>query len=273
MNKLKEIFKKEKGVVIGAIHFPPLLGYQDFPGFDTAIKNTLEDLQSFESGGVDGVIVENNYDTPHKVEVGPEIVASMTYLTEKIKSVAKVPIGISVLWNDYKTALSIAKVLKLQFIRLPVFVDIVKTNYGTVEGNPEEVLVFRKHIGAEDVAIFTDIHVKHSQIISKHSVIESVNLAIEQGADALIVTGNWTGDAPNIDELKKIREKIQNFPILCGSGVNAENIKTLFKYANGAIVSTSLKEGKVDSKEINIKPYSHRIDRQKVEILLAKVRQ
>ena len=69
----------------------------------------------------------------------------------------------------------------------------------------------------------------------------------------------------------KIREKIQDFPILCGSGVNTENIATLFKYANGAIVSTSLKEGKVDSKEINIKPYSQRIDRQKVIDLVKKI--
>ena len=113
MNKLKKIFKKDKNIIIGAIHFPPLLGYADFPGFKIALDNALKDLKAFEKGGADAVIIENNYDIPHKAFVDPSVVASLTYLGEKIKQATKLPTGISVLWNDYCTALSIAKTLGL----------------------------------------------------------------------------------------------------------------------------------------------------------------
>ena len=269
MDKLNRIFNKEKNIIIGALHFPPLLGYDDFPGFDTALNNALYDLDSFTKGGADAVIFENNYDLPHKIKVSPSVVASLTYLGEKLKQASKIPLGISVLWNDYETALSIAKILGLQFVRLPVFVDKVKTDYGIIEGEPEAVVGFRKSIGAQEIALFADIHVKHAELLSDCSIEESAQKAIAAGADALIVTGKWTGDAPEVADLYNLRSRIGEFPILIGSGLNKENIKGLFDYANGAIVSTAVKTGKGQSHSINIKSYTQRIDPTKVRELIS----
>jgi len=46
--------------MLSVIHFPPLLGYVDFPGFKVALRNAVKDLRELEEGGVDGIIVENN---------------------------------------------------------------------------------------------------------------------------------------------------------------------------------------------------------------------
>lgn len=266
MNRIKKIFGKNNGIVIGAIHFPPLLGYPDFPGFRVAIENAIKDLKSFEKGGVDGVIFENNYDIPHKVFVDSEIATSMVYLGEKIKNSTKLPVGISVLWNDYKTALSIAKILNLQFIRVPVFIDDVKTDYGMIKGDAKKIISFRKMINAEDIAIFTDIHVKHSKLLSKFSIGASAKLAVKNKSDAIIITGKWTGESPNMNELKEVRKAVDNFPILVGSGTDKNNIAKLFEYANGSIVSTSLKKGNKTG-GVNLKAYSQRIDIKKVSQL------
>lgn len=268
---LSDVFTKDQNIIIGAIHFPPLIGYKDSPGLEVAEKNALQDLKALEEGGVDAIVFENNYDTPHKIFIAPETAKEMTYLGEKIKNSSKLPVGISVLWNDYKTALQIAKKLNLQFIRVPVFVDVAKTNYGTVIGEAEKVIKYRKKIKAKEVAIFTDIHVKHSEIISTHTIEESTALAIEKGSDALIITGKWTGDEPDLEDLKKIRKKAPNFPILIGSGVDKDNIKKIFKYANGAIVSTSLKEGSINREEINLKGWGQRISTKKVIKLISKL--
>ena len=258
--------------MIGAVHFPPLLGYPDFPGFDIALKNALVDLKAFEQGGADAVIFENNYDLPHEILVNPSIVASMTFLGEKLRNATKLPLGVSVLWNDYRAALSIAKVLGLQFIRIPVFVDEVKTDYGTVMGEPKKVIAFRRSIGAEQVALFTDIHVKHAKLLSRHTIAASARLAVKAGSDALIVTGKWTGDAPDLRDLKSVRDSIGTFPIFCGSGVDEKNAPDLFEYANGAIVSTALKSGAQKNGEVNVKPYDARIDARKVAALRKTMR-
>lgn len=270
-NKFKKIFNKEKGVVIGALHFPPLLGFSEFQCFEVARVNALKDLEAFEKGGVDAVIFENNYDIPHTEFVGPEICASMVLLGAEIKKATTLPVGVSVLWNDYKTALSLAKVLDLQFIRIPVFVDTVKTSYGIIEGNFEEIIKYRKHIQADNVALFTDIHVKHAEILSPYPIIESAQRAIKGGSDALIITGKWTGDAPDLAELKEAREAVFDFPIICGSGVDSKNIHELFAYASGGIVSTSLKEGDTKQGETNVKGYEQRIIEERVAELMVSI--
>lgn len=270
MSKFKNIFGKEK-VIIGAIHFPPLLGYDDFPGLDVALENAFKDLDSLEQGGVGGIIFENNYDIPHIEFVSPEVTAAMTFLIARLKTKTSLPLGVSVLWNDYKTALSIAKILGLQFIRVPAYVDTVETSYGLMRARAKEVKAYQKKIGAEEVGVFADIHVKHSKIISKHSIRESAQLAITFGADAIIVTGRWTGDSPDICELKEVRSAVGNFPIIIGSGVDRSNVKELFRSATGAIVSTSLKRGNIKEKEVNLKEYDQRIELKKVSDLMSEI--
>jgi membrane complex biogenesis BtpA family protein len=167
--------------------------------------------------------------------------------------------------------LLIAKNIGAQFIRVPVFVDSVKTDYGDIFANPEAVLEYRKEINAENVAIFSDIHVKHAELLDKKTIEESAVQAMKKGSDALIVTGKWTGDAPDLKDLVAVRKAAKDFPILVGSGVDENNIKKLFEFANGAIVGTSLKKGSVQQNEVNVKTWMQRIDENKVVKLIEKV--
>ncbi len=253
-------FNKKNNILIGAVHLPPLLGYPDFPGFEIALRNAKTDLETFQKAGFDAVIIENNYDIPHFENVNPSIGISMSILCYQLKQIATIPIGISVLWNDYKTALSIAKTIGADFIRIPVFVDTVETSYGVIKGNSKEVIDFRKSIDAENILIYTDIHVKHAKLLSSYSLIESATKAISEGSDGLIITGKWTGEQPSMEDLRSVRESVGDFPIIAGSGVDNKNIKEIFSYANSCIVSTSVKEGINNNKEINIKNYSQRIN-------------
>ncbi|MDO8529987.1 MAG: BtpA/SgcQ family protein [bacterium] len=271
--KLNNIFKKDNNIVIGAVHFPPLFGYSDFPGLDVALESALEDVKAFEDGGADAIIIENNYDVPHLIKVHPKTVEMMVYLGRKIKQKTKLPIGVSVLWNDYKASLLIAKKIGGKFIRIPVFVDSVKTSYGNVAGESKKVLQYQRKIRAQGIALFTDIHVKHATLLSKKSIEASAREAMRAGSDALIITGEWTGDAPNIKELSGVRKTVADFPILIGSGADKNNIKKLFRYANGAIVSTSLKEGSAVKDEVNIKKWEQRISKDKVKNMTRAIKE
>ena len=270
---LAKIFKKRKNIIIGPIHFPPLLGYKDFPGLDVALKNAFADLRALETGGADGVIFENNYDVPHREFVGPETVAMMTLLGRELRRKTKLPLGVSVLWNDYRAALSIARVVGAQFIRVPVFVDTVKTNYGIIRGAPRDIIKYRSFIDAKNIAIFADIHVKHAEIISRANIVQSARHAARAGADAVIITGRWTADAPDIRDLELVRKAVGDFPILAGSGSSIENIKDLLTRCNGIIVSTSLKRGKNKKNETNVKNWKQRIEKRRVSEFVGRVHQ
>jgi hypothetical protein len=247
---LKKIFKT-KNPIIGMIHLQSLIGYPNHRGLDYVIKRALADKTNLEEGGVDGILVENTYDHPHKILVGPETTASMTHVINEIIRKTSLPVGVIALWNDYRAAFSIAKTTGAKFVRVPVFVDHIRTDFGDIKGEPEKVINFRKQIEAENIGLFTDIHVKHSKLLEKTPIEISIKKAIERGADAIIITGKETGDPPTIEKLRKARASAKKFPILVGSGSNNKNIGEILKYADGVIVGTSLEtRGHVDVKKV-----------------------
>lgn len=255
--------------IIGAVHFMPSPGFEGHQSFEDDLEKAKKDTEAFVNGGVSALIFENNYDYPHSVIVSKTTKNTMIRLIQEIAP--SIPFGVSVLWNDYRSALDIAKETGGKFIRIPVFVDRVKTQYGVIEPSSEDVIAYRRQIEAEDVLLFTDIHVKHAEILSDMSIIESAKKAIEQGSDVLVITGAWTGQAPVVNDLKEVREVVEKFPILVGSGANSRNIQELLSLCDGAIVSTSLKEGQADAENINIKSYNQRIDIEKVKNFMSKV--
>jgi membrane complex biogenesis BtpA family protein len=202
----------------------------------------LEDLDTLQQGGFDGVCVENDYDRPHQLYVGPEIISIFTRVALEVRQHAKIPVGLGVLLNDWKAALAIAKVVDASFIRLDFFVDRVRIAAGVIEPQPEAILAYRHQIKAEHVALFTDVQVKYSELLEEgKSLTVSTQQAIEQGSDAVIVSGKVSGESPTMDHLREVRNAAGNFPVLIGSGTTSENVGELLRYANGAIVGTSLK--------------------------------
>ncbi len=263
MNTFKKLFRS-KHPVIGMIHLQPLLGYEEFTSIKTITNKALKDLYALESGGVDAIIIENNYDIPHEINVKPGTIASMTSISQSIKQNTKLPVGICVLWNDFESSFAIAKTVGADFIRIPVFVDTAKTSYGVAKGNYKNVMKIQKKLKAENILMFTDIHVKHAEIINKDNIEKSALKAIRSGSDALIITGKWTADAPLLQDLKNVRQAVKNFPILIGSGATEQNAKSLLTYSNGIIVGTALKTGRINKENVNMKSYNEHISLQKV---------
>lgn len=275
-NIFSEYMGSNKKLVIGALHFMPLVGYPGFTNFDEVLEKAKNDLKIMEAAGIDSVIIENNYNLPHKIKETEECIQMMIDLIKEIKKITSLPLGISLLWNDYAGAFRIAKECNASYIRVPVFVDSVETDFGKVIANSAEVISERKKQGAENVLILADIQVKHATMLDKNKSIETSAMeAKKYGANGIIVTGKWTGDAPDMKDLISAKNTVgKSFPVIIGSGANENNVQDLLKYADSIIVSTSLKEGEaVDfHKERNLKPYRSKIDFEKVKKFMNAVK-
>lgn len=268
------LFNEGKKMLIGMVHLKPLVGYEGFTSIENTTGEAISDALKIKEAGFDAIMIENNYDIPHKEFVTKEVEKCFDYIVREIRrSVGKeTTLGINVLWNDYKAGFRIAKNNGCKFIRIPVFVDHVRTSYGDILGKADEVTKFRKELKAQEIAMLTDIQVKHSELLNVRPVEESASEAIEKGSDGLIITGKWTGDAPNLEKLMAVRKTVENFPILVGSGATEKNLRTLLKYVDGIIVGTALKTGinKDKSMEINLKSYDERIDLEKSKAFAKK---
>jgi membrane complex biogenesis BtpA family protein len=276
--KKSEFLKKIKGnepYLIGMVHFAPLAHCPDTPGFETILENARKDLEIINKAGFDAVIFENNYDSIHLEFLPEKSQEEFSILAATLKQDTNLEIGISALWNDYKTALLIAKENSFPFVRIPVFVDEVKTFHGfEVHGNPKEIFAFKDSIDGREIALFTDIQVKHSQLLNKRPIAESAQEAQTSGSDGLIVTGEWTAVPPTREDLEAVSNAV-NLPIFVGSGATVDNIYSLKKYASGFIVGTSLKEGENLDKdqETNIKPWVAKMDLQRASTFVKTAKQ
>ena len=243
---------------------PFLMLLENSPGIKEVEKKFMQDLRALVNGGVDAVMIENNYDIPHYEKAKLSTIPQLTDLCLKARKFTKKPLGLCVLWNDYETALSIARIADFQFVRIPVFVDKVKTHYGIFEPKANECIRFREEIKSKDILIFADVHVKHA----KHLIIKSLRMAVKEAvrekADGIIITGDWTGHPPREKDVLEAKKAAGDIPVLLGSGINPKNIK---KYdVDGMIVGSYFKgEGDLREKDFhNIFSYKAKIKKERV---------
>lgn len=232
--------------IIGVIHLPPLPGYPGSPGIDACIDKALADLAALEAGGADGVLVENEYDRPHMLLAARETIACMTRITAEVAAAARrCVVGIEILINDPEASLAVARAAGARFIRTDYFTDpMERPEYGgAMRIDAPALLAYRERIGASDVMVMADIQVKYARLTVARSLAQSARIAFEAGADAVIVSGNATGDPARLADLQDAAVGAAGRPVLIGSGLDAANARELLGACDGAVVGTSLKEG------------------------------
>jgi uncharacterized protein len=244
IGSLVELFAVEKPV-IGMVHLWPLPGSPGYAGHDMAaiLDHARRDTETLLEGGVDGLIVENMWDVPYYVgdDVKIESVAAQAVAAHRIREMADVPVGVNVIHNGWQAELAIAVAARLDFMRVCILTGARLWDTGGLNhGCAADLLRRRRELGAEQVKLFADVDKKHSVPFPGLDLETHIEWTEFYGADALIVSGRMTGDAPQLDKVRRAREAAKR-PILMGSGTTADNIADFLRYADGAIVGTSLK--------------------------------
>ncbi|SIQ67240.1 hypothetical protein SAMN05421858_0031 [Haladaptatus litoreus] len=243
--------------IVGMVHLSALPGSPGYGGnFDAVRTRALTDAHALESGGVDAIMVENFGDSPfYRDDVPKHVVASMTRIVTELRQAVGCPLGVNVLRNDAKSALSIATAGGADFIRVNVHTGARLTDQGVIEGNAHETLRLRDEIDS-DVKILADIDVKHSAPLAERPLAELVDETLGRGrADGLVVSGVGTGHEVDTDLLESVvsnrDETGSDASVLVGSGTTAENVADLLEIADGTIVGTALKEGGKTTNEVD----------------------
>jgi membrane complex biogenesis BtpA family protein len=240
-----KIFQKPK-VAIGVVHCLPLPGTPRFEGgpMNTIYDRALYDAEAYVEGGIHGLIVENHGDIPfiRPDAIGPETAAAMSVVTDRVRQAFDVPLGVNILANAPIQALAVAKAGGAHFIRVNQWANAYVANEGLIDGDAGRALRYRSAIGAQDVAIFADSHVKHGAhaIVADRSIVELTRDLEFFDADVAIATGQRTGDAVDLEELETIGNAT-SLPVLVGSGVTGANVASILQRAAGVIIGSSLK--------------------------------
>lgn len=243
------MFKTNKPI-IGMLHLVYLEG-EHFKGIDYVVQKALKDVDALQTGGIDGILIENWKEFSVGEFVSSETAKNLHRVVVELKKFIKVPFGINVLNNDYKVAFSVAKSAGASFIELDVFVDKVRSDFQNnkaaivtpfvINPKPFKIWKYAKGIDAEKIPLFCFVQPKHYIMLEKGKTIEDSTIqAIKEGASAVLVT-KAIGFAPTVDLVKRAKSVARGLPIGMGSGFNAENAKEILPFVDFAIVGTSIK--------------------------------
>ncbi|WP_413727368.1 BtpA/SgcQ family protein [Sodalis sp. RH19] len=242
---IQDIFSRNKAI-IGVVHCEAFPGSPQYKGqsFAKIIDRALYDAKSYIEGGVHGLIVENHGDIPFSKpeDIGPETAALMSVITDRIKMAFGVPLGINVLANAALPALATALAGGADFIRVNQWANAYIANEGFIEGAAARALRYRSLLRAEHIRVFADSHVKHGShaIVADRSIQELTRDVDFFQADAVIATGQRTGDSATLEEIDEIRSATV-LPLLVGSGVTPDNVGQILQRTQGVIVASTLK--------------------------------
>jgi membrane complex biogenesis BtpA family protein len=245
-NALRTLFPRRRPV-IGVIHLRPLPGAPRYAGeaMRDVYAAAAADARTLAAGGIDGIIIENASDMPFRRPelIGPETVAALTAACLEVRAAVDVPIGITCVANGVIPALAVAKAVGARWVRANQWVNAYVANEGLLNGPAPEALRFRSIIGAQDVFVFADVHVKFGAhaITADRSISEQATDAEWFDADVLIASGTRTGSPTEPEEVAAVRNGT-NLPVIVGSGLDPAQLPRLFRVADGAIVGQWLKQ-------------------------------
>ncbi len=236
---------REPKRLVGVIHVPPLPGSPAALRMSQVITFVKDDAERLAEAGFEDVIVENFGDAPFFAEDVPKVtVAAMTACVLAVKETAKsLRVGVNVLRNDAAAALSIAAVANAAYVRINVHTGARVTDQGVVQGRAAETLRLRKMLGAEGIAIWADVAVKHSAPLGERELEdEAHDLSTRGMVDAVLVTGAGTGKSTDVAEVARVKRVVSQ-PVYVASGATKETLRELLAASDGVIVGTAIKSG------------------------------
>ena len=232
-NWLKELFGVEKPV-IAMVHLRALPGdpaYDHQKGLEWVRDLALADLQALQGGGVDAVMISNEFSLPYLTEVEPITTISMARIIAELAPDLKIPFGVNVLWDPI-ASIDLAVATGARFVR-EIFTGVYASDFGIWNTNCGKVVRHQAAIGGQDVRLLFNIVPEAAAYLGQFN----------PQPDAICVSGLTAGEETSTQTLQIVKDAIPDTYVFANTGVNLDNVADQLAIADGAIIGTAFKEG------------------------------
>ena len=225
------------------VHLPALPGsplYNPKLGLNYILETAEHDLLTLQEAQVDAVMFGNENDRPYEFNANPASSSTMAYVIGALSNKIKVPYGVNVLWDPMST-IAVAASTGAHFVR-EIFTGTYASDMGYWNPDAGKAMRYRNSLSREDLLMFYNISAEFAYSLDKRSVAErSKSVVFSSIPDAILVSGQITGESVAISELKKVKNLIPNTPVLANTGVKIENVEDTLSITDGVIIGSSLK--------------------------------
>ena len=244
MGNFQRVFGTGKPVIamvhLGALPGAPL--YDADAGIDGLVAGAAADLAALQGAGVDAVMFGNENDRPYEFDVDRASTATMAYVIGQLRGQITVPFGVNVLW-DSMSSVALAAATGADFMR-EILTGTYASDMGPWTPDAGAAMRYRNRLGCGHVAMLANVSAEFAYSLDRRDLADRARSAVFSSIpDAVLVSGQITGEAAAPGELEAVKAALPDTPVLANTGVKHDTIGDVMRVADGCIVGSSLKEG------------------------------
>lgn len=263
MSWLKDVFGTEKPI-IGLLHLQALPGDPFYDStMDEVIERARQDLRALQRGGIDGVLITNEFSLPYEKKVSGVTMAAMARVVGALKEEFEVPYGTEVIY-DADATIEMCAATDAVFTRC-VFTGAYAGDLGLVDRDIAKTLRLRKALGRSDLKMVYFVNSEGEVYLNDRDEAEiTKTMLFNCHPEALVVAGGMAGSSPENNLLSKVKGAAGDVPVFCGTGCRLENVEQILKISDGAFVGTTFKRDGT---------FTEAIEEARVKVFMDKVKE
>ena len=232
-----------KKPIIAMCHLNPLPGdpyYNPATGMKDIVEWARKDFLALQNGGVDAVMFSNEFSAPYMTEVDPVTVAAMGRVIGELMSDIKIPFGVDVQCDPYRT-MDLAVAVDAKFAR-EIFSGVYASDFGLWNMNTGKIIRHQHSVHAEKVKTLFNIVPEAAVYLAERDIVEIArSTKFLHQPDALLVSGLTPGVQSDTQILKKVKDEVGDMVVFANTGLRISNVEEQLTIADGGIVGTTFK--------------------------------
>lgn len=266
----KELFGTEKPI-IAMLHLDALPGDPRFrygDAMEHVVEHARADLKALQEGGVDGVLISNEFSLPYERRMSFVTPAAMAYVIGVLKSELRVPFGVDCI-SDGLATIELAAAVNANFVR-GTFSGVYVGDGGLYNNDFSQLLRRKAALHLDDLKMLYFINPESDRNLDTRPLADIAKSTIFKAhPDGLCISANAAGQDVDEGLIAAVKEAAPDVAVLCNTGCRPDTIARKLAYADAAVVGTYFKEnGKLENEKLE----NVRVDAARVKEFMAVVK-
>lgn len=247
-----DLFGTQKPI-ISMLHLDPLPGsprYSSDSSVSQVVEHAKRDLAALQEGGVDGIIVSNEFDLPYQRHMSYVTPATMAFVVGQLKSELFVPYGVDAI-SDGLACLELAAACEARFIR-GTFSGVYVGDGGLYDNDFSMLQRRRVELHLDDLKMLYFINPESDRNLDTRPLADiAASTIFKVHPDGLCVSANAAGADVDTDLIASVKAKNPEVAVLVNTGCRPDTIADKLSVCDAAVVGTYFKtDGKLEDEHL-----------------------
>lgn len=240
---IEEMFHTQKPVIamlhLDALPGDPMFSSED--GMETVVAHARQDLRALQEGGVDGILISNEFSLPYERRMNFVTPASMARVIGELMSEIKVPFGVDCI-SDGLATLELAAAVGAGFVR-GTFSGVYVGDGGLYNNDFSKLLRRKAALPLKDLKMLYFINPESDKNLDTRELKDIARSTIFKAhPDGLCISASAAGQDVDDELIAQVKQVAPDVVVLCNTGCRKDTVEAKLSTADAAVVGTTFKK-------------------------------